>query len=86
MLHKRKMRRWLDTLKNLPCMDCGSAYPPYVMHFDHVKKGKKFNVSEGISRGYALTTVLAEIAKCELICANCHAERTHNRQDGVAQR
>ena len=29
--------------------------------------------------------VLEEIAKCELVCANCHAVRTYERVRGVAQ-
>ena len=33
----------------------------------------------------SLARLMAEIAKCEVVCANCHAERTHKRRVLVAQ-
>lgn len=61
-------------LKAVPCMDCGVQYPPYVMDFDH-RPGevKLFNVS-GARR--CLRVMLEEIAKCDVVCSNCHRERT----------
>lgn len=73
---KRK-RLWLDTIKNKPCKDCGKSYPPYIMEFDHLKD-KKFTISNSF-RLVSKTIILKEIAKCELVCANCHRERTHQR-------
>jgi hypothetical protein len=50
------------------------------MHFDHLDPAqKKYNVSSLKSGTVAGAAVTAEIAKCELVCANCHAERTHAR-------
>ena len=60
--------------KNKPCADCGVSYPPCVMDFDH-KADKKFNVGQGKKRG--INVVKREIAKCEVVCANCHRLRTH---------
>ena len=60
------------------CRDCGLPHPAYRLHFDHLPGTKKrFIVSHGYTRG--LTAVMAEIAKCELVCANCHADRTFSR-------
>jgi hypothetical protein len=66
--------------KNRPCADCGRSYPPYVMDFDHVRGEKVANVSVLVAGGASRRRVLAEIAKCEVVCANCHRERTHGRQ------
>ena len=56
-----------------PCVDCGER-DPIVLEFDHLT-AKEFNVSYGVQNmGWA--TVLAEIAKCEVVCANCHRRRT----------
>ena len=48
------------------------------MDYDH-RPGtkKKFNVSV-IRKGKA--EILKEIEKCDLVCANCHRIRTHNRR------
>ena len=77
--HKRRnlVRAVLLELKSVPCMDCGGSYPPWVMEFDHVRGVKLFNISESRSRGPK--GILGEAAKCEIVCANCHRERTQRR-------
>ena len=77
---KTKMQQIQELIageKDKPCMDCGIKYPSYVMQFDHVKPGKVFNISRATREGVSLKLVEAEIRKCELVCSNCHAERTH---------
>lgn len=60
-------------------MDCGSSYPYYVMDLDHRPGEEKlFDPSRAPNRGN-LQALLAEIAKCDPICANCHRIRTHSR-------
>ena len=60
-----------------PCMDCGERFPFYVLDYDHrpdeIKKGEIARMASG---SYKWETILAEIAKCDLICANCHRKRT----------
>ena len=75
-----KKRAFLDNLKNFPCFDCGIKYPPYVMHFDHVPElgEKKSEISDMWS--HKEETILAEVAKCQLVCSNCHAVRTYKRR------
>lgn len=61
-------------LRTHPCVDCGER-DLVVLDFDHVR-GKKFrNVCE-LVRGYPWATVLKEIAKCVVRCANCHRRKT----------
>lgn len=64
--------------KQRPCADCGAQYPHYVMDFDHVRGVKIGNISEMV-RDYSLAALKAEVAKCELVCANCHRIRTWQR-------
>jgi len=73
---RKNFRKQLNELKNVPCTDCGNRYPAYVMQFDHLSD-KEFNVSQGHAKSFA--SVLKEIEKCEIVCANCHAIRTFNR-------
>lgn len=70
-------------IKDVPCTDCGVKYPPYVMDFDHVRGTKKYNVSSMVSRGMSEKTLLEEIAKCEVVCSNCHRARTYNRREDL---
>jgi hypothetical protein len=70
--------------KDVPCADCGIVYPHYVMHFDHLGlEPKLFTVSQ--MRQTTPKAILAEIAKCELVCANCHAVRTHDRLNNTTK-
>ena len=71
-----KGRKYLDTAKDVPCADCGIRYPSYVMDFDHLRD-KDFNVSRRTAG--SLKTLQTEIDKCEVVCANCHRIRTHDR-------
>lgn len=71
----------IDKLKAQPCIDCGKSYPPYVMDFDHVS-GKKNNNVSSLAKHYSRAKALKEIEKCELVCSNCHRERTHKRRHG----
>lgn len=60
------------------CADCGYDSHPAALDFDHVRGEKLFSVSRGA--GYPWETVLEEIAKCEVVCSNCHRIRTTARQ------
>lgn len=77
-----QIRTYIQQLKETtPCKDCGKLYPYYVMDFDHLKD-KEFQVSN-LAKGFSLEKVKKEIAKCELVCANCHRIRTHLRASVV---
>jgi len=62
-----------------PCMDCGVSYPYYVMELHHCRGTKRGHVSQMLSR-HAWPTIEVEIAKCDLVCANCHRMR-HSPKD-----
>lgn len=47
------------------------------MEYDHVRGKKKFNI--GHYNNKSVKVLMEEIAKCELVCANCHRERTYRR-------
>jgi len=65
----------LDAIKIASgCVDCGYKDNPLALDFDHLTD-KKFQVSH--KRGRASDkTLLAEVAKCEVRCANCHRIRS----------
>lgn len=55
------------------CVDCGFNVHPAALEFHHIKGKKEFNISQGKHLGW--NTILSEIAKCEVVCANCHRMR-----------
>lgn len=66
-----------DYLEKHPCVDCGES-DIVVLDFDHVAD-KRGAVSTLAARGCSLSTLDAEIAKCEVRCANCHRRVTSVR-------
>jgi len=74
-------RKLVDELKAKPCMDCNRTYPPYVMDFDHLPGTiKRYNISNITKKMGSQRLFLEELAKCELVCANCHRIRTFTRR------
>jgi hypothetical protein len=72
----RWMRRLFDHLIGHPCVDCGAS-DPVVLEFDHVDPSTKREAVGFLARsGYPWPTVLAELDKCQVRCANCHRRRT----------
>jgi hypothetical protein len=63
----------------VPCTDCRVPYPHWQMQFDHLRD-KHMDISSMVLRAYSLQRILDEIAKCEIVCANCHADRTYKRR------
>ncbi len=62
------------------CVDCGlQPDNPTVLDYDHVRGSKVFEVSKARARGSSPEEIDAEIAKCDLVCANCHRLRTASR-------
>lgn len=76
---REEIRRIIAEAKNVPCLDCRKRYPSYVMDFDHVTGDKCFNIGMAASRNTPLAALLEEIAKCDVVCANCHRERSYGR-------
>jgi len=62
------------------CEDCGKKYPPWVMQFDHPPGSAKVgDVASLVGQAVSVDVLEAEIKKCEVVCANCHADRTYKR-------
>lgn len=75
-----EQRKFVNKLKEAPCVDCGKTFNPWQMDFDHRKKEEKIApvscfVSQGKTKG-----LLEEIAKCDLVCCLCHRRRTYQRR------
>lgn len=76
--YRLKIRAIIEKAKDRPCADCGRRHSACAMDLDHVRGAKEFKVSEAVQKAFAITPdmVRAEIAKCDVVCANCHRIRT----------
>lgn len=75
------VRRYMQEYKqSRGCMDCKIMYPYWILQFDHRPGSTKLGTIGGnfISL-HSFDVVKAEIEKCDVVCANCHADRTHDR-------
>lgn len=87
--HRRRRAEWAAWLQiyktEHPCTDCDQHFPYYVMQFDHPGRwgeekdsaGRSVNVWRLIQRNTSAKRIMEEILACELVCANCHAARSH---------
>ena len=67
-----------------PCADCKLLFPHYVTDYDHREGVEKVYVISKIIFWHGRAKVMEEIAKCDLVCSNCHRIRTHERRVNAA--
>lgn len=73
---KEALVRFLrEYLVEHPCVDCGETRLP-TLDFDHVRGKKWMTIAQMLHNRYSVAAVKAEIAKCDVRCANCHRVRT----------
>ncbi len=66
--------------QELSCQDCGIG-DWRVLEFDHL--GDKVGNVSDLAYKWSWSRLREEIEKCEVVCANCHRIRTHERQLAV---
>lgn len=78
---KQKLREnLLDYLSDKKCASCGIG-DPRVLEFDHLDpKTKSFGISQALHGIINWDTILIEINKCQILCANCHKIKTSTEQ------
>jgi len=86
-LNLKSSIEWIkERYEGTPCLDCSGVFPWVAMDFDHrPEEQKTFTIA---SRGSCtispsnIAKVEKEIAKCDIICSNCHRVRTNERANG----
>lgn len=69
--YKLKQRdKYTEYKKTLKCLHCGND-DHRVLHFHHHSDNKEYAVATMIST-HSFDSVLQEIEKCDVLCANCH--------------
>jgi hypothetical protein len=84
-----KRRQWLADYKSgLSCARCGESHPATLTFHHRDPSEKSFEIGNMLVVKAGLKRLLAEINKCEVLCANCHAKEHWShlfKRAGVAQ-
>ncbi len=76
-----QIKQLITELKSVPCADCKQTFPTCAMDFDHQDGYVKWKAIGAIhSGGYSIDRIKQEIAKCQVVCANCHRIRTEKQR------
>ena len=68
-------RKWLvGYKKTLKCVRCEESHPATLTFHHKSNSEKSFEIGNAITLGVGLKKLSAEIEKCEVLCANCHAK------------
>lgn len=63
------------------CVVCGYNKSPYALQFNHINPEMKTSIRSNPRKAYhprwSMSRILKELSTCEVLCANCHAEKTH---------
>lgn len=79
---RKQIRDFVRARKNKKCADCKIHYPPKEMSYDHVSGKKLFNLG-GSLLNRTKEEVVAEIAKCDVVCISCHRAREALRIEAI---
>lgn len=80
--YREERQKFIEEIKkNRSCVDCGKIYSPWVMDFDHRDgETKVASISWlALHNTSNIEIIKNEMLKCDLVCANCHRQRTHER-------
>jgi hypothetical protein len=78
----RAISTWyLDLKAELACRRCGESHPACLQFHHTDPTTKETTVADAVRRGWSKARIMRELAKCLVLCANCHAKH-HAREAG----
>lgn len=79
-----RMRDYVQAIKlERGCADCGYNAHPAALDFDHLPGTVKTMRLASAPGGSTMAKLIAEMEKCEVVCANCHRVRTAERRSAA---
>lgn len=80
---KRGIRAWYAELKSaLVCKRCSETHPACLQFHHPDPTQKETSICDAVRRCWGRERILVELAKCEVLCANCHAK--HHAKETAA--
>jgi len=75
---KLEIKKWFREYKSkLKCQKCLENHPATLEFHHKSQKQKEKAIGYMVNDGVSITKILAEIEKCEVLCANCHRKLHH---------
>lgn len=75
---RQKLVEWFrDYKRGLKCSRCPENHWACIEFHHKDPKTKEFSIVRAIARRLSIKRILAEIEKCEVLCANCHRKLHH---------
>lgn len=74
------VKKW----KNRRCVHCGIKYHHSAMQCDHVRGDKIYNIADAARLQKSDEDVVAELNKCDIVCANCHSMKSYTERRQVS--
>ncbi len=76
----REIQQWLNDYRRQLTCPCGENHPGCLV-FHHIDPNtKELPVSQVAQRGWGRDRIMREIAKCQILCANCHSKLHWNER------
>ena len=74
---RAKMRSLIADIKKDGCIECGEKHPACLQFHHRNPENKEFTIRWAVSVKIPKNRILAEIDKCDILCANCHCKVHH---------
>ena len=75
----KAMARWREFKETLTCTRCPENHPA-ALDFHHTDGDKSFTIGNAVASGWGWDTLMAEVAKCIVLCSNCHRKHHWNER------
>lgn len=71
---REEIREWCKQIKRtLKCNRCPQNHPATLQFHHNDPTRKELAIAVAVTNGWSKKKIMAEMEKCEVLCANCHA-------------
>lgn len=79
--NRKKVKAFVLAIKlEAKCRDCPESHPACLSFHHRDSERKLFNIGDAVREGLGIERVAEEVAKCDILCHNCHA-KYHYKKD-----
>jgi hypothetical protein len=82
---REEKRKYVRNYKDRPCMKCNNEFPFYVMDLHHRDRMDKETRINNLVQNAGWPALIAELEKCDVLCANCHRIVTYEEKHHLSK-